>query len=309
MIMKYLKPFSIWAGIISIVYGLLVIFGWHMKYQSIVRIDYFAPMRYNAAICFVLCGISLLCSIYKKKIISISLACIVLCLSALTLSQDIFSINFHIDELIMKDYMNQIIPGRMPPPTTICFIIIGYGLIISSFRNQLMILGLSGSVVTASSAVYLYGYITDIKTTYQWINEINSISLNAAILLFLLGNALLSFSLHKDRQSSNRLVPKWIPIPVFVFSSLLSIFIYIDIISQPIGDRYDNVVIGICTLFTIITTLGANHFRIQYDKIALRNINISEELRIAQEKNKIISDLLSQNRDTAKFTIDKKNDH
>lgn len=53
--------FTLFVGGVVIVFGLIVVLGWHTRNLAMVRMRTMAaPMYYNAALCFILSGIGLL---------------------------------------------------------------------------------------------------------------------------------------------------------------------------------------------------------------------------------------------------------
>lgn len=86
-------------------------------------------MKVNAALCFIALGVAFnLILVGKGRSIYLILTCLAFLISLLSFSQDIFNINFGIDELLIADKGNFLKngshPGRMAPTTAVGFFLI-----------------------------------------------------------------------------------------------------------------------------------------------------------------------------------------
>lgn len=224
--MAVIKRTSLILSLVIIVMGAFVMVGWAMRYSPLVQINSaFAPMQFNTALCFFLCGIGLcLTTLNLWPVLSKILVGIVVAISALTFSEYLFEIDFKIDNLFTDPFVTTKTthPGRMAPNTALCFIVLSLALLIRGYKHQ-RVLFFSASLslivfVILSFIAYglsdgsLYGLGTftrmAIHTTFGF--------LFAAISLFLI---VLNLKHHTK-------INKWDVLPVisFVMLSLLSFF-------------------------------------------------------------------------------------
>lgn len=78
--------------------ALTVITGWYLQESLLIQISSsFVPMQFNTAICFLLAAIATISLILQKKILSISLAIILIVLAGITGFQYIIGQNLGID--------------------------------------------------------------------------------------------------------------------------------------------------------------------------------------------------------------------
>ncbi len=126
------------AGILTIAAGCLVIAGWFFNIETFKNIlPGTVSMKFNTAVCFILCGIALLLlnapvlSANRKKV-ALVCAGLVMFTGLLTFSQYIFGFNTGIDELLWKESPGAIgtaFAGRMGIITSIHFILMSFILI------------------------------------------------------------------------------------------------------------------------------------------------------------------------------------
>ncbi|MDH6097545.1 ATP-binding protein [Anabaenopsis sp. FSS-46] len=173
------------ASIITILVGVLVLFGWLFDIELIKTCGNtsLVTMKPNTALCFVLSGISLWMSQSKLSRKSNStipyLSCSRICAASvtliglLTLAQYLFGWNFGIDELLFQEQPTAVLtspPGRMGFESALNFIFLGIALEISAHManstlspspNQLNFwyIQLSTLIVLVISAQVLIGYM------------------------------------------------------------------------------------------------------------------------------------------------------
>ena len=167
--------------------GFAVLSGWVFDI-TILRslLPNLATMKGNTAIAFVLCGVSLwMYSIGGENISKISFgmlcALIVTMLSALTLSQDIFSWNSGIDQMFFDDTGISNTPGRMSPVTSFSFLLISIALVQIRRKSSLIqIIDQSLSLVTLLlSLLALVGYLYNVQSLYH-VGPYSSVALHTA---------------------------------------------------------------------------------------------------------------------------------
>jgi len=145
------------AGVASVALGLIVIAGWQTHNVLLVQVGVsFAPMQYNTALGFVLCGIGLLALTWRRLRVSAVCSVGVGAIGLLTSLQYLLSANLGIDQLFMASSITvqTSYPGRMAPNTALCFTLAGMALwvmSVSSTRRKRILLfaGPLGSIVMA----------------------------------------------------------------------------------------------------------------------------------------------------------------
>ncbi len=129
------KLLVILAAALTAALGLTVLIGWHTGQTALLRVHpSFIVMRYNTALCFLLCGAGLLFLIFNYRRAAQLCEAVIGVFGALTLAQYLFGVNFGIDQLLMTDYMTErtINPGRMAGNTAVCFFLAGASLLLLS---------------------------------------------------------------------------------------------------------------------------------------------------------------------------------
>jgi signal transduction histidine kinase/ActR/RegA family two-component response regulator len=124
-----------------------------------------ASMKANAALAFILCGISLL--LRSKRLlggVSIALAALVFGLATVTRAEDLFGWDAGIDQLMLADIASASLspPGRMSWITATCFILLGMALVTSNRRHAWFSQGLA-LVALLGSTIISVGYLYDIR--------------------------------------------------------------------------------------------------------------------------------------------------
>ena len=146
-------------------------------------------MKANAALCFILIGISLF-YLNEKRITKPKLRIVQICaiivglIGFLTIIEYLFNFNIGIDQLLFKEQVGAILttnPGRMAEITAFNFLLIGVSLLIIDLKNrygnstyQLFVL-VAGSISLFSFAGYIYG------ATISYSNVLTPMALNTSI--------------------------------------------------------------------------------------------------------------------------------
>jgi hypothetical protein len=188
------------AGIIVAVLGLTVLVGWHIHNVTLVQLNAaFAPMHYNAALGFVLCGTGLLALTWRKPYFVAVCSAGIGVIGFLTLLEYLLSVNMGIDQLLVKSSISVQTshPGRMAPNTALCFTLTGTALgvmsVASARREQMLLLiGPLGSIVMALGLVAAIGYLTGLKT-YSW-GYFTNMAAHTAVGCMVLGGGLIALA-------------------------------------------------------------------------------------------------------------------
>ncbi len=131
-------PLSGFVGVLLMLLGGLVMIGWWLQSQSLVRVrPGFAPMVFNTALCFVLAGCALLAPFseavrYRRITTVIGGALVVL--MALVLSEHALNLDIGIDLPALHAWMNEANPskGRTSIPTATAFFLTGAVLLLAT---------------------------------------------------------------------------------------------------------------------------------------------------------------------------------
>jgi hypothetical protein len=152
------------TGGCAVVLGLLVLLGWHTHSVDLLQVvPTFAPMQYNAALGFLLCGSGLLAVVGGWGRLAELCGALVLLLGGLTLSEYLGGVDLGIDQLFMQHFiaMATAYPGRMSPNTALCFMLLGTILVVMRTSVQavwaLLLTGLGSAVVVALGLVAGFG--------------------------------------------------------------------------------------------------------------------------------------------------------
>ena len=133
---------SRFASLLIVAVGVVVLLGWMLHLPMVTSVLPGSPtMKPNSAFCFVLAGLSLWFSCARTGPEGLKanrlrmgriLAGIVVFVGALTLSEDVFGVNFGIDELLFRSASaaKSSAPGRMAPATAMIFCIEGLALVV-----------------------------------------------------------------------------------------------------------------------------------------------------------------------------------
>jgi PAS domain S-box-containing protein len=195
-----LRTFPRYAGAIVFSYGLLVIISWYAHWTGVFQFQgNTAPMKYNTALCFILCGAALFLLTTKHKPFAPWLSGVVVIFTLLTLLEYPTNESFGIDQLFFKSYLNTetAYAGRMSPLAASCFIFSGSGILLASslkrWSKRLAGAGLLACIVIIIAAVALSGYAFGLKPAYGWGAD-SSMAISTAILFLILGGGLLVWS-------------------------------------------------------------------------------------------------------------------
>jgi PAS domain S-box-containing protein len=210
--------------------GLTVLMGWLLNISPLKNIlPDAASMKFNTALCFLLCGTSLW-FLQKEEIrqrekrIGQILAMATIVIGIFTLSEYIFNWELGIDQFFVQDPgtpLNEF-PGRMSQITAIGFILGGFALIlIGSIFSQFL-----STSVGVLSLLALIGYLFDFRSLYQ-LPGYGSVALHTAVTFLVLSLAILAarpalgiMNLVASNQEGGRTLRLFLP-----SSILLTIFI------------------------------------------------------------------------------------
>ena len=187
---------SITAALVAFGSGSAVIVAWYAHWTRVLQIiPGAAPMQFNTALCFIVCGTGLLLLNRRLAAGAIWCGCAAALVPLLTLLEYLSQRNFHIDQIFLKPYFQtaSAYPGRMAPLTAICFIGYGTGLILAGAAGrrarQWTAAGLLACIVAVVGIVALLGYAANVESAFGW-GAYSKMAVNTAMALILLGGGL-----------------------------------------------------------------------------------------------------------------------
>ncbi len=191
--------------------GLAVMYGWFTHNTELIQVNaVFVPMQFNTALGFLFSGLGLFSLVsrmaQKKRILLVTGAASFL-LGLFTLSQYIFGIELHIDQLFIAHYidLNSSHPGRMAPNTALCFTLCGLSLLLSYSnkfaKHKQAIAGNLGAVIFSLGIVALGGYLTGIETAYGW-GALTKMAVHTSIGFIVLGIGFTLFAVMQSLKSA-----------------------------------------------------------------------------------------------------------
>lgn len=184
------------VSLFTIVLALAVITGWLFDVFALKTIllgD--TTMKINTALCFLFSGIIFLCLSSGRwnngcRLMAFSL----LAFGVATFSQNIFSYNLGIDQLILNDHdaigKGLPYPGRPSPTTAFCFSLYGFallGITSQSFRLK-KLAQYSLHLITLISFIALLGYLFSVPVFYK-LAFLTNIAAHSALTFFILSIA------------------------------------------------------------------------------------------------------------------------
>ncbi|MDE1152524.1 MAG: response regulator [Micavibrio sp.] len=212
------------SGLFICLIASIVMTGWLVENQDMIRIyPSFVPMKFNAGLCFFMCGFALLAPPALRKAALVAVF-VPLVTGVLTLSEYIFEINLYIDTLLVKPFyvLAQEHAGRMAPNTAANFIAAALGLLQMlsicrrSPKKRLLGIAIAGSVVLAMGTIPLIGFGLGLDPAYKW-NEVANMAPHTGIMFIILGTSLLSYTWKETKGEFF-----WLPLTVLIFFSALS---------------------------------------------------------------------------------------
>ncbi len=204
------------AAMLSVLLGAIVIFGWYTRNTAFIQVfPAFVPMQYNTALSFIIAGIGLHGLTQKYPWLTSLSGLFLLVLGSATLSQYIFAIDLHIDQILMEHYIDikASHAGRMAPNTAFCFFLTGLVLLTRQLSNSakftLALSGNLGAIIFALGTVALIGYSAGIDETYGW-NSLTKMAVHTSLGFLIIGLGIVVYSLQQTRQVLRQKFPSWL---------------------------------------------------------------------------------------------------
>jgi PAS domain S-box-containing protein len=192
------------AAGIAVAVGMLALLGWVYDLDVLKSVvPGLPPMKANVTVALILSGISLwiACAETPNRLsrkVSQTCAGAVLLIALATLAENLFGMDFGIDQLLAQDVINypSDIPGRMSTRVAICLVMLATALWLlvwnsRTFYKAIQILAFSSVLIALSGVV---GYAYDIEGMHQVRLAFSPMALHAAATIALLGLGILSAS-------------------------------------------------------------------------------------------------------------------
>jgi len=226
-----LSPPVLASGAILLL-ALTVMTGWQIRAAVIVQIlPHFAPMQFNTALEFFLCGSGLLARSMGQQRVATSLACVAILIALATFIQYLAGLDFGIDTLFAEPFVMDKTsnPGRMAPNTAICFMLSGFGLLLPSLLSTavgryISTVGgeLPALIVAAIAAVAILGYIGGNELGYGW-SHYTQMAMHTAGGFFVFGAGLAAQVWREEGASKQG--PLWVAVALYVFVIYLELYL------------------------------------------------------------------------------------
>lgn len=176
--------------------GLTVILGWLFNIQLLKTVlPGYVSMKVNTAVCFILAGSVFVYITRGRWNIYCKLISFFLILFGITsLSQDVFNLNFGIDQFLIKDeegvFAEHLHPGRPSPSTALCFSLIGFAFLgINSISRYLKLTAqFCLHLITLISFIAIVGYLFNVPAFYK-LSFLTSMALHTSFAFFVLSIA------------------------------------------------------------------------------------------------------------------------
>jgi signal transduction histidine kinase len=192
---------SRWLAMLALVGGVLTLLGWTLGVPELA--DWFGtgiPQLPNNAVATAAAGAALLLLVQGRRALVAPLALFVAVLGGATLAEHLGAPDLGIDRLLLTHDWGMAIssaPGRMGPPASSTFLVLGLGLLAALWPRSRGIAAIAAQLALWIALLALIGYVMGAQPLYA-IPRYTVISLQSTITLLALGAGLL-LSL-EDRQ-------------------------------------------------------------------------------------------------------------
>jgi|GEM_PF-338153 len=214
------KLLLISSGSLVTALGLMVVIGWHTHSEVLIHVrPNFVTMVYNTALGLSLCGAGIIAIAFNRPRWATPGSALASAIGLLTLVEYQFRVDLHIDQLLMKPYINvaNIFPGRMAISTAAFLFLAGaaIGLIglTKRFRYRPTIVGIVGAVCAIQGLVAFAGYFTGVASVYVW-GDLARMAIHTALGAILIGASLLTFAWRDQGRRQRGDEGYWLPILV-----------------------------------------------------------------------------------------------
>jgi PAS domain S-box-containing protein len=189
------------AAVFCVVAGCLVLAGWVLDIALFKSISpEWVSMKANSAVYFILAGASLWMlrkepMSSRRRLLGKSCAVVITALGMLTLAESTLQIDLGIDQLLVKEtaIANAFHPGRMPPVTSVCSVLVGLALLGLDWKTRRGRLTEPLPLVPAHAGLFaITCYLYGAKSVYHAVAFFSPMALHTAVLFILLSLGVLS---------------------------------------------------------------------------------------------------------------------
>jgi signal transduction histidine kinase/CheY-like chemotaxis protein/HPt (histidine-containing phosphotransfer) domain-containing protein len=238
----YLATYMLISGLALMLLGVTVMLGWQLQNIALVQIspDY-APMKFNTALCFSLCGIGIM-ALHRNNRMSAICGILTALIGLTTGLQYLFEMNTGLDVLFAQPFTTtrSAYPGRMSPLTCFSLTMAGFSLMLLACwrikKYTEIASAFLASLVLAIGIIALVGYAIGVDESYGW-GKVMHIALHTSVGYVVLGTALIIGSFRKSNS-----LPLWGMLPALTCLTAISIGIWQGIISHEDGVFRDEIV-------------------------------------------------------------------
>ncbi len=219
---------------LTILIGGFMVIAWHSHSEWLwVTFPGLFQMKFNTSLAFIAGGAGMFAALRGHEDYARAAGGVLFFLGGVTLIQYIAGLNFHIDELLMKDYWHPDNPirGRMSPSTAVSFICTGIVMILAASERscpipRLVTMESLSLVVLAISTAAIVGHLTSASFAYNW-GSLARMSVHTAVGFAALATGMLALIWNRQNVRVARM-PLWIP-------ALLCFFVLTLDLSTPLG--------------------------------------------------------------------------
>jgi PAS domain S-box-containing protein len=205
------------ASAVVAVLGATILIAWHLHWRVVLQgMVGLTTMKYNSAVCFILCSLALAVLTTRRAHAAIAPAGVVAVVAVLTLLEYVTSLRLGIDQLIFRDYLLEasLNPGRMSPLTASSFAFLSTGLILAATQVRqtwrIAVIGGLACIVAVIALVALFGYLVGIQAAYGW-GAYTRMAFHTAAAFQILSLALLVWAWEAAQRRNFDLL-RWLPI-------------------------------------------------------------------------------------------------
>ena len=169
-----LRLVPLWSGAISIAIGLTIVVGWRAHWMLLAHLFPGAlPMKYNAGLSAILCGMALVMLTLRRVKLMALLAFAVTTFMGMTQIENVTGTDFKIDGVFFNSYDHvTLFPNRVSPITAACFFLLGSALLLTGVRAfsklRLTVVGMISCCSAITAFVAMFGCTFGIETASGW---------------------------------------------------------------------------------------------------------------------------------------------
>lgn len=284
-------------ALLSITISLIVIVSWIVGYKPFLSLVSDSPtMKFNTALGVFFSGICLLVPIKKNNLnilLAKGTAFLVLLIGFLSIIQNIFFIDLHIDNLFVTDIYSPSFPGRMADSSATIFILLGINFCGMTFKNKVIhnIMQYSFWVIIFISLLSIIAYVLDVPVEKRG-RFLETMAIHTSVLFFLIAIGIAAKNFPKDLEhlflrtnSGSRLIR--LTIPFIVFLPIILVLSLISLYRNQLLEPDFGIVI-----YTFISILTG----IIYVSVISSRLN-----KLDQKRNKLEGSLISSNQKLIAF--------